>query len=310
MIELGKAKALVDALTETLLTQSTARSRREKEEIPDVIAERQKQVAKGLSEKDELQFDRNMSDEAFWYIAATKPFYAGHVAAHVDAREGYMLSEYLGNRIDLTYPNWAPGRERFEEFLDDEGCFRHADNLSKVINAANLISASKVHNSYATIIDYICRDICNVNDTASLMSFHKRANSILQYGEVTTFHVMTELGLPVVKPDRVVVRVAVAIGIIESYRVGNRTYRLKGPITSDEATDLGAIPAFNWALQEACRRIADEAGISMRLLDLLLVKLGQEPDDANGFVRTICTESHPTCQLCKVKPMCAYGSKR
>ena len=310
MIERGKAKALVDALTETLLTQATARSRREKDEIPDVIAERQKQVAKGLSEKDELRFDRNMSDDAFWHVAATKPFYAGHVAAYVDARDSYMLTQYLGNRLNLTAAAWNPGRERFEEFLDDEECYRHADNLSTVINAANSISASKVHNSYATILDYICRDMSDLNDTKSLMSFHERANSILQYGEVTTFHVMTELGLPVVKPDRVVVRVAIAIGIIESYKVGSRTYLLEGPITSDEATDLGANSAFNWALQEACRRISDEAGITMRLLDLLLVKLGQEPDDANGFVRTICTEINPTCQLCSVKQMCAYGSKR
>ena len=310
MIQHGKEKELVNALRKTLLTQATARSRREKEEIPKIIKERRQQLEAGFAEMDALHFDRNMSDDAFWYVAATKPFYAGHVAAHVDARDGYMLTQYLGDREALTSSEWNPGRKLYEEFLDDEGCFRHADNLSRVINAANQISATKVHNSYKTIIDYICRDITDLNDTVSLQSFHKRLNAVLQYGEVTTFHVMTELGLPVVKPDRVVVRVAIAIGIIDSYKSGSKTYPLPKTVTSDEATDLGAIPAFNWALQEACRRIADEAGVSMRLLDFLLVKLGQEPDDVNGFVRTICTESNPTCQLCEVKPMCNYGSRR
>lgn len=309
MVEQGRAKEFVAALRKTLLERATSRSRTEREVSPEIVANRCAQLEAVFAEMAALKFDRNMSDDTFWRTAATKPFYAGHLASAVEARNDYMLDSYLGDRTELNSAAWNPGRERFEEFMDDEDCFRHPDNLTTVIVAANNVTATMRQHPDKTIIQWVCRNIEDTSDIASLKIIHKRLNDLLKFGEVTTFHLMTELGFPVVKPDRVVNRIAIQIGLIDRYKKGDKTYILNKPVTTTRATNLGAIPEFNWALQEACRRIADEAGISLRLLDFMIVKLGQEPDEVNGFVRTICTETFPTCQLCSVKPMCAHPRK-
>jgi hypothetical protein len=309
MIEQGKGKEFVAALKATLLDRATSRSRNEREASPEIVAKRRSQLEDAFAMMDALRFDRGMSDQKFWKTACTKPFYAGHKASAVEARHDYMVDEYLGNRQELNSAAWNPGRDRFEAFLDDEDCFRHPDNLTTVIAAANSVTASMRNHPDTTIIEHICRGIDDTNDIESLKVIHGRLNGLLKFGEVTTFHLMTELGFHVVKPDRVVNRIAIQMGLIDRYKKGSRTYILNNPVSVTRATNLGAIPEFNWALQAACRRIADEAGISMRLLDFMIVKLGQEPDDLNGFVRTICTETFPTCQLCEVKPMCTHSRK-
>lgn len=194
---------------------------------------------------DALKFDRNISDETFWRTAATKPFYAGHLASAVQTRNDYMLDAYLGNRTELNSTVWNSDRDRFEEFMDDEDCFRHAYNLTTVIVAANNITATMRDHPYKTIMQWVCRNIDDTSDVESLKIIHKRLNDLLKFGEVTTFHLMTELGFPLVKPDRVVNRIAIQMGLIDRYKKGSNTFILNKQVTTTKATNLGAIPEFN-----------------------------------------------------------------
>ena len=309
MIKQERAAEFVAGLRSTLVFQASAQSEREKEESADTVAKRQSLIEASLAKMDAMQFDRSMSDEAFWRIAASKPFYAGHRAADVQAREQHMLDHYLGDRPALCAPEWDEGGVRFQQFLKDEGCFRNKPDLKLVIAAARTIERLKSFNPQRTILDHIMRRVTEWESTAALREIHAQMQATLQFGLVTTFHLMTELGLPVVKPDRVVNRASIRMGLIEEYNVGNATYPLAATITTDKASALGQKHEFNWALQEELRKISSASGMAMRTLDFVIVKLGQEPDEVNGFARTICAEQTPLCHLCEVRSVCAFANK-
>jgi hypothetical protein len=310
VIKQERAAEFVAGLRSTLVSQASAQSEREKDESADIVTKRQTLIEASLAKMDALQFDRGMSDADFWRVAASKPFYAGHRAADVQAREKHMLDHYIGDRLALCAPEWNEGGERYQQFLSDEGCFRNKPDLELVITAARTIERLKSFNPHRSILDHIMRQATEWESTDALRKIHTQLQAVLQFGLVTTFHLMTELGLPVVKPDRVVNRAAIRMGLIDEYTVGNVTHTLSVTITTDSASALGQKQEFNWALQEKFRRLAEASGAAMRTLDLIVVKLGQEPDEVNGFARTICGESKPLCHLCSVKPMCAFGSKR
>jgi hypothetical protein len=310
VIKQERAAEFVAGLRSTLVSQASAQSEREKEDSPDTVAKRQSLIEESLAKMDALQFDRNMSDDEFWRRAASKPFYAGHRAADVQAREQHMLDHYLADRLALCAPEWDEGGERYKQFLTDEGCFRNEPDLKLVITAARTIERLKSFNPDRTILDHLMRQVTEWGSTDALRKIHAQILATLQFGPVTTFHLMTELGFAVVKPDRVVNRAAIRMGVIEEYTAGNATYPLAATITTDKATALGQKPDFNWALQEEFRKLSEASGMAMRTLDFVIVKLGQEPDEVNGFARTICSEQAPLCHICEVKRDCAFAQRR
>lgn len=309
MIKQERAAEFVAGLRSTLVSQASAQSEREKEDSSDNVVKRQSLIEESLAKMDALQFDRNMSDDEFWRRAASKPFYAGHRAADVQAREQHMLDHYLNDWRALCAPDWNKGGKRYKQFLADEGCFRNEPNLKLVINAARTIERLKSFNPDRSILDHIMRQVTEWESTDALRKIHAQILATLQFGPVTTFHLMTELGFAVVKPDRVVNRAAIRMGVIEEYTSGNTTYPLAVNITTDKASALGQNPEFNWALQEEFRKLSEASGMAMRTLDFVIVKLGQEPDEVNGFARTVCAEQAPLCHICSVKSDCAFANK-
>lgn len=309
MIKQERAAEFVAGLRSTLVSQASAQSDREKEDSPNTVTKRQSLIEASLAKMDALQFDRSMSDDEFWCRAASKPFYAGHRAADVQSKEQHMLDHYLGDRLALCAPEWNKGGERYQQFLKDEGCFRNEPDLNLVINAARTIERLKSFNPDRTILDHVMRQVTEWESTDALRKIHAQILATLQFGPVTTFHLMTELGFAVVKPDRVVNRAAIRMGVIEEYTSGKTTYPLAVTITTDKASALGQRPEFNWALQEEFKKLSETSGMAMRTLDFVIVKLGQEPDEVNGFARTICAEQAPLCHICAVRSDCAFANK-
>jgi len=309
MIERGKFDEFVCGLRETLLSQAAAKAESEKRDSPAAVAARREQIESQLADMDDLRFDRGMSDDAFWTIAALKPFYAGKRAGPVDKRAVYMLDNYLADRESLDSPEWDDGGQRFQAFLSEEGCYRHKGALKKTIYAARRINEWKRVNT-RSIAEFYTHGLKEFDSVEALQTIHARLQCDFRYGVVTIYHLMTELGLRVVKPDRVLNRSSIRMGLIESYRKGNVTYDLPPSITTERANTLGSKPDFTWTLQGIYREISEATGVSMRSLDYIVVKLGQDPVEESGFARTVCHADRPLCNVCIVKPMCAYGSQR
>lgn len=117
MITQEKAAEFVAGLRTTLVEQASAQTEREKEGGAETVAKRQRLIEESLAKMDALQFDRSMSDAEFWRRAASKPFYAGHRAADVQAREQHMLDHYLGDRLALCSPEWDESKRRCVIYL-------------------------------------------------------------------------------------------------------------------------------------------------------------------------------------------------
>jgi DNA-3-methyladenine glycosylase I len=309
MTEEGKAKEFVEALRETLLSQATSKSERERQKDPNIAVLRRARVRRHLAKMDGLRFNPNLSDEDFWKIAAMKPFHAGKRASAVDERVPHMLKKYLGDREALDSKEWNEGGKKFEKFLKDSENYRHKPALKKVIRAARRINEWKRVNN-RSIIDFYTYRRGDISTPEALRQIHEHLQGDLRFGAVTIFHLMTELGFEVVKPDRVLNRSTVRMGWINGYEKNGARYPLDPDITTKRATSLGSDADFLWALQGVYRDISEASGVSMRSLDYIVVKLGQEPDERGGFARTVCHARKPLCQLCSVKPMCAYGRKQ
>ncbi len=104
------------------------------------------------------------------------------------------------------------------------------------------------------------------------------------FGKVTTFHFLTEIGLPVIKPDRVVCRIFKRLGLIESQE------------ELLEAVKQG-------------RQISVITGEAIRYVDYIFVVYGQVESATLGF-KGICLEKNPHCEICGVTQYCDYFRNR
>jgi DNA-3-methyladenine glycosylase I len=107
-------------------------------------------------------------------------------------------------------------------------------------------------------------------------------NDIMQrfdrIASVTSFHLMTDLGLPVLKPDRVIMRIFQRLGLLQ-----------------DESELFRAV--------ELGQEFARATGYPIRYIDIVFVTYGQvEAWNDKG----ICLDKNPKCHLCEAQPFCQY----
>ncbi|MCP4542067.1 MAG: DNA-3-methyladenine glycosylase I [Chloroflexi bacterium] len=100
-------------------------------------------------------------------------------------------------------------------------------------------------------------------------------------GEITTYHVLTDIGLPVLKPDRVITRIFHRLGLVESEK-----QLLKAVIQG--------------------RKFARATGHPIRYIDIVFVAYGQVQSTEFGLKRGICLKNNPACLLCGVQIYCQY----
>jgi hypothetical protein len=220
-----------------------------------------------------------------------------------------MWSEYLHDREALSDKRWNVGGELYNKFLNDEGCFRNAPSLKKTIRAARRINEWKRVNP-RKLIEFYTYGIEDVDDPDSLMRVYNKLKSDFGYGPVAVYHLMMELGFRFVKPDRVLNLITARLGLVPSYQQGNVTHFVPNYINTTQANALAGKMGFVESVQEIYREISDSSGVPMRLLDYMIVKLGQNADLDNGFARPICAPKKPLCHLCKLKPVCSYGKQQ
>lgn len=310
MIEKKDWPALIAGLRQTLLEYATAKSAKEKAADPTAVLERRAAIENALSAMDKLNLNPNMSDQEFWKAIATKPFYTGHKSSVVGPKDNYMLTAYLSDWEALCEPEWEKGGSRYEEFRTDPKCYSNMRDLDKVIYAARTIKRQKGFLN-RSMMAHVLRQQKDPSSREALIQAHSTIEAYFNFkdGIATAFHAMTDLGFKVVKPDRFVVRIAINMGLIEHYTQNGVRKPVGRPITSDEAVVIGRNIDFCWALQDRFREISEETNTSLRSLDYIFSKLGQQPDPKAGFVRTICTEENPSCNLCGAKPFCAEAKR-
>ena len=94
-------------------------------------------------------------------------------------------------------------------------------------------------------------------------------------GGITVYHFLTDIGLDVLKPDRVLVRIFQRLGLIESEKQLLKTV-IQG------------------------RKFAAATGHSIRYIDIIFVTYGQQGQEG------ICFTKNPKCNLCGLTEKCNY----
>jgi DNA-3-methyladenine glycosylase I len=101
---------------------------------------------------------------------------------------------------------------------------------------------------------------------------------------------MMDIGLPVLKPDRVIERIFKRIGLVPK--------------------DLPESDALYVALIQEGRRFAHATGHSIRYIDIVFVCYGQVQAREVGISKGICLseeEGGPSCSLCKIREYCDHN---
>jgi len=100
-------------------------------------------------------------------------------------------------------------------------------------------------------------------------------------GPVPAYHILTSIGMPVLKPDRVIKRIFTRLGVM-----------------SENPTDF--------SFTEVGRKFAEATGHPIRYIDIVFVCYGQVVATEVGLDHGICGEKNPRCSVCGVTSHCTY----
>jgi DNA-3-methyladenine glycosylase I len=202
-------------------------------------------------------------------------FYSGMNAATVTKRLD-AIYEYLGDCEKAT-------RLDPKIMLRDDRVIRHKGKIHGCI--ANAKEFENIINQYGSFINYL-HSFGNLEDLEVLdMIKSDFENKFAYIGKVTAYHLMTDLGLNVLKPDRVICRIFQRLGFIQ-----------------DEDDLTGAV--------EVGREIAEATKLPIRYVDIIFVKYGQKGSEKGfGLKDGICLDN-PKCGQCSITRYCNYYNKK
>lgn len=164
---------------------------------------------------------------------------------------------------------------------------RHAGKIEACVHNAGKFES--LVNEYGSFDAYV-QAFAPRESAANLMRLRADLQHRFKYlGGITTFHLMTDIGLPVLKPDRVIRRIFYRLGLIESE-------------SEDEANLLATI--------EQGQRFSTAAQQPIRYIDIVFVAYGQVRSDEFGLDSGICLSDSPRCDVCGVRKACHYFPQR
>lgn len=178
-------------------------------------------------------------------------------------------------RAILTDPEMIANR------LKVEACVLNAKTLGKIVEK---------HGSFQNFV----QSLPKADSDMAILALRNRFQKLFKFlGPRTAFHFMMDIGIPVLKPDRVIERIFKRIGLV--------------PETLYESDALYV------ALIQEGRKFATATGYSIRYIDIVFVCYGQVQAKEIGIERGICLshdEGGPSCAICRIRDHCNYYSTR
>jgi DNA-3-methyladenine glycosylase I len=216
---------------------------------------------------------RRLSDDQFFSILTAVVFYSGFRAATVTARMKV---------IERHFPDWKTvsgfTEREIAQVLSDPEMIRNERKVAACVKNANLFrTVIGQHGSFQHYIE----SFRPTDSFENLMLLKEELEGRFHYiGGITAYHFLTDVGLPVLKPDRVISRIFFRLGAID-----------------DEGQLLETV------IQG--RRFAEATGLPIRYIDIVFVAYGQAQSPEFGIDRGICLKE-PRCQACGLTGHCRY----
>jgi len=224
--------------------------------------------------------DRRLTDDDCYRQIVEITFYSGFKAVTVDARLSSIHKWFPDFETVARY-----GSEQVEQMLSDPQMIGNERKLKACIdNAKTFVEIARSYGSFQSYVDsFLPRQ--SFGNLLELRADLVRKFAFL--GSVTSLHFLMEMGFPVLKPDRVVVRIFHRLGFLpdESY---------------DEQALLHAI--------EVGQRFVEATGNPIRYVDIVFVAYGQV-NSGSSIEQGICLKNNPRCGMCGVRAFCKYTTE-
>ncbi|MBN1453363.1 MAG: DNA-3-methyladenine glycosylase I [Anaerolineales bacterium] len=221
---------------------------------------------------------QTFSDNEYFSKLIDVIFYSGFRASTVTEKIDVIHKHFPNFEIVARYDEQA-----IKNILADEKMIRNRLKIKACVENAKTFNAILFESgSFQNYIDSF----------SALSSFENLIllKEELEYrfaglGRITTYHYLTDIGMPVLKPDRVICRIFKRLGLIE-----NEQQLLKTVIQG--------------------RKFAEATGLPIRYIDVVFVVYGQVQSKEFGIERGICLETNPSCQVCGARDYCNYYSQQ
>lgn len=217
--------------------------------------------------------NRKLTDDQYFSILVFVAFYSGFKAATVTSKRAI---------IQQHFPSWtvvsAYAEEDIRKIINDPEMISHEGKIRAcVANAKTFSSLISKHGSIKNYID----SYSPTESFENLLLFKEVLEASFAYlGGITVYHFMTDIGLPVLKPDRVMCRIFERLGLLE-----NQEQLLKTVIQG--------------------RKFAAATGFPIRYIDIVFVAYGQVKSEEIGINEGICL-TKPRCSECRIQDHCGF----
>lgn len=212
------------------------------------------------------------SDNDFYIALVDIVFYSGFRASTVTAKLPIIHAAFPDFRKVAGY-----SQADVAAILADPRMIRNRNKISACVHNAR--EFNRLVSSHGSIHAWIQSRVGD-GSMDNLLGFREDLQLRLKgLGPTTSLHFMMDMGLPVLKPDRVICRLFYRLGLIE-----------------DESDTLAAV--------RVGRELALATGEPIRYIDIVCVAYGQAQTDELGLHRGICLSSDPACFLCGVREYC------
>jgi DNA-3-methyladenine glycosylase I len=214
------------------------------------------------------------SDADYYLTLVYVVFYAGFRAATVTAKQNLI------NRYFSDYETVASYDEsKADEILNDPEMIRNRRKIQICIENAKAFNS--IVNEYGSFQAYIDSFSPRISFENLMLLKEELEYRFKGLGRITTYHFLTDIGLPVLKPDRVICRIFQRLGFVESDKQLLKTI-IQG------------------------RKFAQATGHPIRYIDIVFVSYGQAKSQEFGLSSGICLEQRPLCSICGVTDYCNY----
>lgn len=219
------------------------------------------------SKFNDLKFAKR-NDNEYFNILKLIVFYSGFKAEIVTKKLDVINKHFPDFKTICSF-----GYKENAIILSDKSMIRNRRKISATINNAKTFK--EIVEKYGSFQQYLDSFEANLS-FENLMLLKEELEFRFDYlGGITVYHFLTNIGLPVLKPDRVLIRIFRRIGLIE-----NERQLLKTVI-------LG-------------RKFAEASKKSIRYIDIIFVTYGQQGESG------VCFTKSPKCKLCGVTEHCNY----
>ncbi len=219
--------------------------------------------------------NQKYSDNEYYHKMVGIIFYSGFRAETVTKKLDTILSHFPDYETVANY-----GQNEIDQILSDPKMIRNLKKIEACIKNAKIFK--EIISEYSSFDNYVKSFEPN-SSFENLMLFKEEIEYKFAFlGGITVYHFMTDIGLPVLKPDRVITRIFKRLKLIE-----NEKQYLKTIIQG--------------------RKFSQATNYPIRYIDIIFVKYGHEGEDKTfGLENGICLERNPKCDICGVREYCAY----